>query len=162
MDPQSYSARTRYRRPAAWYLRLNWLGVALTSVGLAPRGAVTIAIRGRKSGRIRKLPILAIPVEGHRYLVALAGEAQWVRNVRAAGGRVTMRRGRRREVTLVELPVDQRAPVLKAYIGFGETLGGAKTASQQAEFYFGVDRDASLEELATIAEHYPVFRIDPA
>ncbi len=162
MDPQSYSARTRYRRPAAWYLRLNWLGVALTSIGLAPRGAVTIAIRGRKTGKIRRLPILAIPHGGARYLVALAGESQWVRNVRAAGGRVSMTRGRRRDVTLVELPVEERAPVLRAYLDFAKGLGGEKSAAQQAEFYFGVDLDATLPELAEIATHYPVFRIDPA
>jgi hypothetical protein len=38
MKPQDYSARTKYRRPAAWYQRLHWLGL-LTSLGLAPPDA---------------------------------------------------------------------------------------------------------------------------
>ena len=43
LKPQDYSTRTTYRPPAAWYQRLNWLGVRLTSLGLAPRDAVTLA-----------------------------------------------------------------------------------------------------------------------
>ena len=33
VKPQNYSSRTAYRPPAAWYRRLNWLGVVLTSLG---------------------------------------------------------------------------------------------------------------------------------
>ncbi len=51
MKPQDYSTRSRYRPPAGWYQRLNWLGVVLTSVGLAPRDAVTLQVRGRSSGK---------------------------------------------------------------------------------------------------------------
>ena len=40
VKPQDYSARPGSRRPAGWYRRLNWLGVLLTSVGLALRDAV--------------------------------------------------------------------------------------------------------------------------
>ncbi len=160
MDPQDYSARTVYRRPANWYLRTNGLGVFLTSLGWAPRGAVALGVRGRKSGKVRRIPILAIPHDGAEHLVALAGESQWVRNVRAAGGRVSLRRGRRRDVVLHELPVEERAPVLRAYLEFAKGLGGEKSAAQQARFYFGVALDASPEELAAIAPHYPVFRIE--
>lgn len=58
MKPQDYSARTAYRPPSGWYRRLNWLGVLLTSVGFAPRDAVTLEVRGRRSGKIRRVPIL--------------------------------------------------------------------------------------------------------
>ena len=58
MKPQDYSARTVYRPPAGWYRRLNWLGVLLTSVGLGPRDAVTLQVRGRTSGKLRRVPIL--------------------------------------------------------------------------------------------------------
>lgn len=87
VKPQDYSARTTYRRAAGWYRRLNWLGVPLTSMGLAPRDAVTLEVRGRSSGKLRKVPILHTRYEGQDYLVSLAGESQWVRNVRAAYGR---------------------------------------------------------------------------
>jgi hypothetical protein len=45
--PQNYAASVRYRRPATWYRRLNRLvGVPLTSLGLAPRDAVTLEVPG--------------------------------------------------------------------------------------------------------------------
>jgi len=92
MNPQDYSSRTRYRPPAAWYRRINnGLCVLLTSLGLATRDAVTLEVRGRRSGKRRRTPILRIPHQGGDYLVALAGESEWVRNVRAAGGRAVIR-----------------------------------------------------------------------
>ena len=84
MKPQDYSARTAYRVPAAWYRRLNGLGVLPTSLGLAPRDAVTLHVRGRTSGKVRRVPILRTRYREEDYLVSLAGESQWVRNVRAA------------------------------------------------------------------------------
>jgi nitrogen fixation protein len=44
----------------------------------------------------------------------LGAEVDWVRNVKAAGGNVTLRHGRREEVQLEEVPANLRAPVLKA------------------------------------------------
>lgn len=76
MNPQDYSNRVVYRPPAAWYQRLNWLGVLATSVGLAPRDAVTLQVRGRKSGKLRRTPILRTRYRSEDYLVALAGESQ--------------------------------------------------------------------------------------
>ena len=94
LDPQNYSARIRYRRPARWYRFLNRsVGVLLTSLGLAPRDAVTLEVRGRRSGKICGTPVLQTPVRGERYLVSLAGDSEWVRNVRAAGGEARIRRG---------------------------------------------------------------------
>lgn len=43
MNPQDYSARTAYRPPAPWDPHLNRIGVPLTSLGLAPRDAVSRA-----------------------------------------------------------------------------------------------------------------------
>src|SRR6478609_11776897 len=103
MKPQDYSTRTRYRSPAGWYQRPNCLGVVLTSVGLAPRDAATLQVRGRSSGKIRRIPILRTRYEGSDYLVALAGESQWVRNVRAAHGQAVIRRRPASQVRLEEL-----------------------------------------------------------
>jgi F420H(2)-dependent quinone reductase len=92
LNPQDYGSRTEYRPQAAWYQRLNRLGVPLTSLGLAPRDAVTLEVRGRKAGKLRRIPILRTRYRDADYLVALAGESQWVRNVRAADGRAFIRR----------------------------------------------------------------------
>ena len=73
LDPQDYSARSLYRPPARWYRWLNDIGVPLTSLGIAPGDAVTLEVRGRTSGRVRRLPILRTPYQDHDYLVSLSG-----------------------------------------------------------------------------------------
>ncbi|PBC40191.1 hypothetical protein CJ179_33420 [Rhodococcus sp. ACS1] len=159
MRPQDYSARTAYRPPAAWYRRLNWLGVLLTSIGLAPRDAVTLEVRGRTSGRIRRVPILRTRYRGAEYLVALAGESQWARNVRAARGRAVIRRRRARSVLLDELPPVERPGVIAEYLRAARNRSGAEAGDNQARFYFGLDPDASLDDIGRIVDGYPVFRV---
>ena len=126
MKPQDYSTRTRYRPPAAWYQRLNWLGVLLTSLGLAPRDAVTLQVRGRYSGKTRRIPILRTRFDGSDYLVALAGESQWVRNVRAAHGQAIIRRRRTCRVRLEELAPADRGDIIAAYLRAGGERSGTK------------------------------------
>ena len=51
------------------------------------------------------------------YLVPMLGEqSNWVKNVRAAGGQATLRRRGAVPCRLVELPVSERAPILKRYL----------------------------------------------
>lgn len=162
MKPQDYSARTAYRRPAGWYRRLNWLGVLLTSVGLAPRDAVTLQVPGRTSGKARRVPILRTRYQGNDYLVALAGESQWVRNVRAADGDAVIRRGRARHVHLQEVAPAGRPHIIAEYLHAGRRRSGADANADQARYYFGLDPGPSIDDIRAIAEHYPVFRIDYA
>src|SRR5215207_5553731 len=143
MNPQDYSHRTTYRPPAAWYQRLNWLGVPLTSLGLAPRDAVTLQVPGRKSGKPRRTPILRTPYRGEDYLVALAGESEWVRNVRAAGGQAVIRRRGARRVRLVELSAEERPQVIAEYLHRGVERSGSKAAAKQSRYYFGMNPDPS-------------------
>jgi deazaflavin-dependent oxidoreductase (nitroreductase family) len=159
VNPQDYSHRTTYRPPAAWYRRLNWLGVPLTSLGLAPRYAVTLQVRGRRSGKPRRTPILRTPYRGQDYLVALAGESQWVRNVRAAEGQAILRRRTAHRVRLQELPPEERPEVIGEYLRRGRQRSGAKAAAKQARSYFGLHPDASVEEIRAVAGYYPVFRV---
>ncbi len=158
MQPQDYSRRVAYRPPAAWYRRIsNRLGVLLTSLGLAPRGAVTLTVLGRKSGKPRRIPVLVTPYRGEDYLVALAGESDWVRNVRAAGGQAVIRRRSAHPVHLTEVPVDGRSEIIAEYLRSGARWG-AKAAAQQARFYFGLDPDPTLTQIRAVAGYYPVFR----
>jgi hypothetical protein len=55
-----------------------------------------------------------IPVEhgGVRYLVSPRGEAEWVRNLRAAGGRGQLDAA---PFQASEVPVSERAPILAVY-----------------------------------------------
>ena len=159
MKPQDYSTRTTYRPPAAWYQRLNWLGVLLTSLGLAPRDAVTLQVRGRTSGKARRIPILRTRYQGSDYLVALAGESQWVRNVRAAHGHAVVRRRRTSQVRLQELAPADRGDIIAAYLHAGGERSGASANADQARYYFGLDPQASPADIAAIVDYYPVFRI---
>ncbi|MFK4085395.1 nitroreductase/quinone reductase family protein [Kribbella sp. NPDC020789] len=159
MKPQNYSARTAYRPPTGWYRRLNWLGVLLTSVGLAPRDAVTLQVRGRRSGKVRRVAILRTRYRNDDYLVSLAGESQWARNVRAARGDAEIRRGGARHVHLDELPPAERADVIAEYLRAGRRRSGGKAGAAQARFYFGLDPEPSVDDIGAIVDNYPVFRI---
>lgn len=159
VKPQDYSARTEYRPPAGWYRRLNWLGVRLTSLGLAPRDAVTLQVRGRTSGRSRRVAILRTRYQGEDYLVALAGESQWVRNVRAASGEAVIRRRGARHVRLEEVAPADRPDIIAEYLHAGRRRSGAEANANQARFYFGLDPDPSIDDIRAIVENYPVFRV---
>lgn len=160
MDPQNYAAREPYRPPAAWYQRLNHIGVPLTSLGLAPRDAVTLVVRGRNTGKPRRIPILRTRYRGDDYLVALAGEAQWVRNVRAASGDALVRRRGTRRVHLEEIPIGDRVLVIAEYLRRGRERSGAAVAAKQAHSYFGLQAEPTPENIEAIAPYYPVFRIN--
>ena len=159
MKPQDYSTRTKQRPPAAWYQRLNWLGVLLTSLGLAPRDAVTLEVQGRSSGKARRIPILRTRLHGSDYLVALAGESQWVRNVRAAHGHAVIRRRRASRVRLEELAPAGRGEVIAACLRAGGTRSGAQANAEQARYYFGLEPQATAADIAAVVDYYPVFRV---
>jgi deazaflavin-dependent oxidoreductase (nitroreductase family) len=110
----------------------------------------TLEVTGRKSGRTFSLPVVLAVVDGQRYLVSMLGEnVQWVHNVRAAGGRAVLRSGGREEIQLEEVPTDQRAPILRAYL---QRAPGARP-------HVPVNKDAALAEFQKVAAAFPVFRL---
>jgi deazaflavin-dependent oxidoreductase (nitroreductase family) len=134
-----------------WMARIanrGWATVA--SLGVASDLLVTLEVVGRRSRRNVSLPLVVALVHGQRYLVSMLGNhAQWVQNVRAAGGRAVLRSGGRERVQLEEVPIEQRAPILKAYL---QRAPGARP-------HLPVDKDAPLQEFAKIAAAFPVFRV---
>lgn len=118
--------------------------------GVAPDYLVTLEVTGRCSGRTITLPLVMVIVGGERYLVSMLGEkTNWVRNVRAAGGNVTLRHGRREEVRLEEVVVDRRASVLQTYL----------KRAPNARAHLPVSKDAPLAEFERVASRLPVFRV---
>src|SRR6476619_7519484 len=110
------TAAARYVRPGRGTTLFNGIVAALTRAGVSVWGSRVLAVRGRTSGEMRTTPVNLLTVDGERYLVAPRGVTQWVRNIRAAG-EAELRVGRRVErVRLVELPVEQRVPVLRVYL----------------------------------------------
>ncbi len=159
--PVDYSSRTRYRKPPDVYRRVNaTIGPVINYLGLSPRDVVMLEVPGRRSGVVHHSLLVRTDVNGVHYLISLAGESDWVRNVRAALGKVVVGRRRRQSATLVELPVGERAPMLRAYLWRWGRRADSKSLASEARFYFGVRANASLEEIGEAAEHYPVFRID--
>jgi hypothetical protein len=131
---------------------LNRCSAAIHALGVAPNYMVTLEVRGRRSGRRISLPLVMVVIEGERYLVSMLGaEVDWVRNAKAAGGNVTLRHGRREEVRLEEVPANQRAPVLKAYL---KRAPGARP-------HLPVHKGAPLSEFKQVASQFPVFRVVP-
>ncbi|MGK5440816.1 nitroreductase/quinone reductase family protein [Micromonospora sp. URMC 105] len=120
---------------------------------LAPRRAVTLEVRGRRTGRRIAVPVVVADVDGDRYLVSMLGEhADWVRNVRAAGGRAVLRHGVREHVLLREIDVARRPPILRRYLEL----------TPVARPHLRVDRRAPPAEFAAVAARHPVFRVQPA
>ncbi|CAN5569239.1 hypothetical protein BH24ACT22_BH24ACT22_15300 [soil metagenome] len=126
---------------------------ALYALGVAPNYLVTLEVQGRRSDRTIALPLVMVVVGGERYLVSMLGQnANWVCNVRAAGGGdATLRHGRREKVRLEELVIDRRAPVLKTYL----------KRAPNARAHLPVDKDAPLAEFERVSPGFPVFRVVP-
>ena len=77
----------------------------MTRTGISIWGSRVLEVKGRQSGVPRHTPVNLLDFEGRQYLVAPRGEAQWVRNARADGGRLALILGRRRDPRIAtELP----------------------------------------------------------
>ena len=130
--------------PPAWVVRLN---VAMLRRGLLIGSQHLLTVPGRRTGLPRRTPVSIATLDGTRYIVAAFSEAAWVENVRAAGSG-TLTRGRGTEtVRIVELPVQARGPVLRAFLE--QVRGGVR-------FFESADPDAVVAQ----ANRYPVFRVD--
>jgi hypothetical protein len=144
--------RAMYRggRADATARRFSRLWAAVFGLGLMPRRWVTLEVAGRRSGRVTRFPLGMADLDGQWYLVPMLGErCNWVQNVRAAGGRATLRRRRAVARRLVELPASERAPIIKRYL---QQVPGARP-------HLPVDRHAPVADFEAIAPRYPVFRV---
>lgn len=157
-----WPARQRHRvqrwlyrggRPDAVARALNRAWAVLFAAGLSRGRDATLEVRGRRSGRTISFPVVVADHEGERYLVSMLGEdANWVRNVRAAGGRATLRRRGSEPVLLVEVDPAVRAPILRRYLAVAP---GARP-------HVPVDPRAPLADFERVAGRFPVFRITAA
>jgi hypothetical protein len=87
-----------------------------------------------------------LELDGQRYLMAVRGETEWVRNLRAAGGGELRRRGKVEPFRVAEeiTDPDVRARIIGAYLD-----------------RWGRQVKAQFEKLPDPADH-PVFRVESA
>jgi deazaflavin-dependent oxidoreductase (nitroreductase family) len=144
---------TMYHKPSPLVKAMNSVFGHLASWGLIPGDTALLQVKGRRSGQTRSNAVTWVEHDGQRYLVAPRGNTEWVRNVRAAGGEAILKRRKIERVRLEEVPVEQRAPIIKSYL---------KKTALVTKREFGIDPEAPLEEFEKIADRHPVFRIPTA
>jgi hypothetical protein len=155
VDVVQVARRWLYRGRRAHQLArlLNGVQAGLAARGIGPARLAALDVAGRRTGRVVSFPVVVADFQGERYLVSMLGDnTNWVRNVRAAGGRAFLRHGRREAVRLCEVEPAERAPILRRYL---EWAPGARS-------HFPVGRGAPIEQFERIAARYPVFRISAA
>ncbi len=145
--------KTTYKAPGLLTRKImNPLVLVMMHLGLSAWGSRILEARGRQSGMPRRTPVNLLEFEGRQYLVSPRGETQWVRNVRADHGRLALILGRRREERIAEeIPDEEKAPILRAYLG--------KWKMEVGVFFDGVTADSDESEVARIAADHPVFAL---
>lgn len=145
-----------YRAPG-WFTRdvLNRMVAGFSRIGISVWGSRVLEVPGRASGEARRVPVNLLTFEQRDYLVSARGNGQWVRNVRANGGRLDLLLGRTRTAcAATELDDVDKVPVLRAYLRRWKAEVGA--------FFDGVDANSSDEEILAIAAKHPVFVLAPS
>ena len=131
------------RDMAAPYLKPGFVLARLVNPLLMRVGVVpTLAVRGRRSGTWRTVPVNVLDHAGHRYLVAPRGNTHWVQNLRAAGGGEIRTKRNVEPFRAVEVANDEKPPIIEAYL--------ARWGSQVK---------AQFKELPDPSDH-PVFRLE--
>ena len=139
-------------RPGAVSRTLGRALALLVWIGLIRSHFYVLEVRGRKSGRTISLPVDPLDLEGRRYLVCARGNSNWVRNARMAGEVVLVRAMHRHRYAVHELPPGMRPPVLKAYLDH---------FASEVQRFFPVPKGSPVERFNDLAQHYPVFELQP-
>ena len=109
-----------------------------------------LEVRGRKTGKTYSTPVNVLEYKGKRYLVALRGYTQWVRNVESSGEGVLVRGAKRQNVRLRPLADEEKPGILKAY------LDRFKPTVQR---YFPIAAGSPVDAFVPLTLRYPVFEL---
>lgn len=128
----------------------NVVMAALLRRGVTVGSNVLLTVPGRTSGEPRTTPVTILEWNGERWLQSPFGEANWVRNLRAAGS-ATLTSGRRSEpISVVELTPAEAAPVFKG------TLAAYPSFIKK---YYDVTAESPLDAFEAEARRHPMFRV---
>jgi deazaflavin-dependent oxidoreductase (nitroreductase family) len=111
-----------------------------------------LEVRGRKSGKLYRVPVDLLAEGGRLYLVAPRGYTQWVRNAEASV-HVTLRRGRRATAyRLRALPDAGKPVILKSYLD---------RFRREVQRFFPVPAGSPAEAFVPLVQRYPAFELVP-
>ncbi len=139
-----------------WLKPMNRMIVALQRGGLVLGTMRVLSVPGRKSGELRTTPVSPLVVNGQRYVVGGSAQADWVKNARAAGWGVLARGRKEERVKLVELPVEERIPILRE---FPEKVPGG-IQFFRSMYELPKDKEALPGAFVTLAPRCAVFRVE--
>jgi deazaflavin-dependent oxidoreductase (nitroreductase family) len=144
-----------YRKPG-WMTQhvFNVAVAGATRLGISVWGSRVLRVKGRTSGQWRSTPVNLLTNGGDRYLVAPRGETQWVRNLRVAGGGELLLGRHIEAFRAVELPDEEKPPLLRAYL--------KRWKAEVGVFFDGVSSSSPEEEVKRIAPRHPVFWVESA
>jgi hypothetical protein len=117
-----------------------------------------LSVPGRSSGQLRATPVSPLDTNGQRYLVAAFTKADWVKNLRLSGWGILTKGQHSLRVTVAEVTVPERAPILQAFIQQMGYLDG-DFSGPSGHFAFAIGPDEPLSAYTAIADRHPIFRI---
>jgi deazaflavin-dependent oxidoreductase (nitroreductase family) len=132
----------------------NRVVIFLNRVDLPVGPMHLLTVAGRKSGLPRTIPVTPVVVDGVRYIVQAYPNSDWVKNVRAAGHGLLTRGRRTQAVDLLEVPQEQRGPILREFPAQNPRGVGAFLRS-------GLVDSESADSFAAAAAGCPVFHAAP-
>jgi deazaflavin-dependent oxidoreductase (nitroreductase family) len=129
----------------------------LLRLGIAPGPMVMLGVQGRTTGIARTNPVDVFDGDGRRFLVATHdANANWVRNLRAAGEGTLARGWHRWTFTAVELSCEEAAQVFREVLAPRLARPLAGLVLRQT---LGLAPGAEPADFTTAASDHPVFEL---
>lgn len=121
------------------------------TLGLNLQGAEMLTVVGRKFGQPITFPVNPLDFEGQRYLIAVRGESNWLKNARAAG-EVSLHRGRNHADWTVTDVTDRdlKIRLMQAYL---------QRWGWQVQGFMKLGKSSTAEEIAARIDEFPIMAI---
>ena len=150
VEARTDQERVYFIRPSLPARIVNRLYGWITGIGFGRPNSYLLQVSGRKTGKIRSVPINVLSYNGKLFLVGTRGHTQWSRNA-LVNRNITLKRGRlRTEFRLRAVLNAEKPKILKAYLNrFRRTSGR----------FFPLPASAPSSAFAPIAARYPVFEL---
>jgi deazaflavin-dependent oxidoreductase (nitroreductase family) len=139
-----------FEKPSLGDRIFNSVVGALVRVGIGLPQMRVLEVRGRKSGKLYRLPVDLLPDGGKLFLVAPRGRAQWVRNAEASPTIVLRRGSKSEEYSLRALSGDEKNRILAAYLA---------RFHREVPRFFPLPAGSPAESFAPLAARYPAFEL---